>query len=150
MSNPIMDPTNFKNALLQSLLNPKERENILEMVKKMTPQMSDIEREKFFDVTMNQLNNSSSSQSASKSPMLVEDVLKLELQKRLDLVSKSVSDIMLVRNAYYTQHQIYPPAGYEPREDLSKWDFIDIFETAKKMDQEKLNEYKTYLKQKLN
>ncbi len=135
-----MDAAVFKQSLLQSLLNPKDRESILNIVKQLTPQFNDEERTRLFDVTMNQLQNPSSSSSSTLNP-----ILKNDNEQRLALLSKSVEEIIQFRNAYYEQHQLPPPENYVAREDMSKWDMIDIYETAFVNDVDKLSEYKTFL-----
>lgn len=155
-NNVSKNPEVFKQQIGSALSDPKEREVILEYVRKMTPNFTEKQREQFYAMTMKAI-GAPAAASASSSGKTPKDYLREELKNSLKLVKQSILDIMEHRHLYYSKAGLTPPIGYSPREDVTQWDHIDVYETAayifeeydKEIHEAQLKKYISYLEGKI-
>lgn len=147
------NPEEFKRQLHSALQNPTEKHSILEYVKVLTPNLSEEQRGNMFNILMKALDTSSTSTRTNP-----KEYINQEYKEYLRLAKLPTEELYYKRMEYYNTHNIPPPEKYEPRNDVSTWDMIDLYETnyyiSKNINtdvhKEQLHKYISYLEEKSN
>lgn len=148
----------FKQSFMNAMNDEKQKQKILDMVKTMTPNFNDQERDKLFHLSIQAMSGQPSGNVESQQlPITPVQAYKNDLRRQLTLAELPLNILMMERHKYYATISIDIPENYEPRIDVSQWDAIDLFETAYILHQNEgnrhyralLEKYKTWLKSKI-